>query len=176
MILFYLKMKPSGEVSFFLFDQKPNQILNQQIASHKATPMKCLDQDNISAQLKLEGWLYNVLSFYLYSFQRRGTLLQVILERRLHFIGYLREEQPFYWVNLRGSWRSFLFISKTRLEVGWCVILWSILYLEGWSSRSSYFIGVAEYPKFQILRGSYDLVMMIHDRMSSSEMREEVIH
>ena len=92
----------------------------------------------------------------------------VVLERRLHFIGYLREEEPFYWVNLRGSWRSFLFISKTRLEVGWCVILWSILYLEGWSSRSSYFIGFAEYPKFQILRGSYDLVMMIHDRMSSS--------
>ena len=115
MILFYLKMKPSGEVSFFLFDQKPNQILNQQIASHKATPIKCLDQDNISAQLKLEGWLYNVLSFYLYSFQRRGTLLQVILERRLHFIGYLREEEPFYWVNLRGSWRSFYLYPK----LGW---------------------------------------------------------
>ena len=34
MILFYLKMKSSGEVSFFLFDQKPNQILGYQIASH----------------------------------------------------------------------------------------------------------------------------------------------
>ena len=37
----------------------------------------------------------------------------------------------------------FLFMSKTMLEVGWCFILWSMLYLEGWSSRSSYFIGVA---------------------------------
>ena len=37
----------------------------------------------------------------------------------------------------------FLFISKTMLEVGWSVILWSMLYLEGLSSRSNYFIGVA---------------------------------
>ena len=33
MILFYLKMKSSGEVSF-LFDQKPNQILSYQVACH----------------------------------------------------------------------------------------------------------------------------------------------
>ena len=32
---------------------------------------------------------------------------------------------------------------KTMLEVGWSFILWSMLYLESWSSRSSYFIGVA---------------------------------
>ena len=37
----------------------------------------------------------------------------------------------------------FLFMSKTMLEVGWCFILWSMLYLEGWASRSSYFIGVS---------------------------------
>ena len=36
-----------------------------------------------------------------------------------------------------------LLMSKTMLEVGWSFILWSMLYLEGWSSRSSYFIGVA---------------------------------
>ena len=34
MILFYLKMKSSGKVTFFLFDQKHNQILNKQIAHH----------------------------------------------------------------------------------------------------------------------------------------------
>ena len=37
----------------------------------------------------------------------------------------------------------FLFMPKTMLEVGWSVILWSMLYLEGWPSRSSYFISVA---------------------------------
>ena len=37
----------------------------------------------------------------------------------------------------------FLLMSKTMLEVGWSFILWSMLYLEGRSSRSSYFIGVA---------------------------------
>ena len=42
---------------------------------------------------------------------------------------------------------DFLFISKTTLEVGWSFILWSMLYLEDWSSRSSYFIGVALYMK-----------------------------
>ena len=41
----------------------------------------------------------------------------------------MREEAPFYWVNLGGGW-NICFISKTMLEVGW-------------SSRSSYFIGVA---------------------------------
>ena len=37
----------------------------------------------------------------------------------------------------------FLFMVKTMLGVGWSFILWSMLFLEGWSSRSSYFIGVA---------------------------------
>ena len=36
-----------------------------------------------------------------------------------------------------------LFMSKTMLEVGWSFILCYMFYLEGWSSRSSYFIGVA---------------------------------
>ena len=77
-------------------------------------------------------------------FGRGGTILLVIWERRYHFIGNLREEELFYWVNLGGGWWSFfLFMSKTILDFSWSFILWSMLYLEGWSSRSSYFIGVA---------------------------------
>ena len=56
-----------------------------------------------------------------------------ILERRPHFIGLIREEVG----------RGFLFIPETKLEVGWIFILWSMLYLEGWSSTSSDFISVA---------------------------------
>ena len=33
MILFYLKNKSSGKVFFFLFDQKPNQILSEFITT-----------------------------------------------------------------------------------------------------------------------------------------------
>ena len=79
----------------------------------------------------------------------------VILDRRPHFIGFWREEAPFYWLLERGGtvllsksiWEEvggfFLFMSKTMLEVGWSVILCPKLYMEGWSSRSSYVIGVA---------------------------------
>ena len=42
-----------------------------------------------------------------------------------------------------GWWSFFLFMSKPILEAGWSFILWSMFYLEGWASRSSYFIGVA---------------------------------
>ena len=58
-------------------------------------------------------------------------------------MGYLSEEAPFYCVNLGGGWWSFFICSKTMLEVGRTFILWSMLYLKGLSSRSSYFIGVA---------------------------------
>ena len=47
---------------------------------HSATPIKCLDLDDISAQLELEGWLYNVLPFF----------------NELHFISNLGQEAPFY--------------------------------------------------------------------------------
>ena len=42
----------------------------------------------------------------------------------------------------------FLFLSITMLIVGWSFILWSKLYLEGWPSRSSYFIDVALFELF----------------------------
>ena len=59
----------------------------------------------------------------------------------LAFIGYLKEEAPFYWVNLGGGWWTcFDDVQLNMLEVGWSFILWSMLSLEGWSS--SYFIGV----------------------------------
>ena len=57
---------------------------------NKAKPIKCLDLHDISAQLKLEGWLYNVLSFYTLfdeeapfynQFGCGGTILLVILVR-----------------------------------------------------------------------------------------------
>ena len=82
------------------------------------------------------GWLYVVLIFY----------------------AFFNEEEPFYWIFLseegtillgkigRRLLEFCLFMSKAMLEVGCSFILWSMLYLEGWSSRSSYFIGVALLP------------------------------
>ena len=119
----------------------------------KATPIKCIDPDDTSGQLKLEGWLYIVFNFFTivneeallyWQLARGGSILLVILVRRLHFIDYLGQEAPFCWVNLRGCWSSFSFMSKTMLGIGWSFILWPMLYLEGWSFRSSYFIGVAQ--------------------------------
>ena len=75
----------------------------QSLASY-ATPIKCHDLDDISGHMKLLGWLYNVFIFdaffneeapFYTQFGRGGTILLVILERRPHFIGFLREEAPF---------------------------------------------------------------------------------
>ena len=61
------------------------------------------------------------------------------------------EVAPIYWRFERGGpilsgkcGRRLMdfFMSKTMLAVGWSCILWSMFYLEGWRSRSSYFIGV----------------------------------
>ena len=41
----------------------------------------------------------------------------VILERRSHFISYLRQEEPF-WVNLGGGWWSF-YIYVQNYAGGW---------------------------------------------------------
>ena len=54
------------------------------IVKIRAIPIKCLDLDDTSAQLKLEGWRYNVLFFIPF------------LKRRPHFIINLGEEAPFY--------------------------------------------------------------------------------
>ena len=64
----------------------------------KATPIKCLDIDDISGQLKLQGWLYNVSIFctlfneeapFYKQLGRGGTILLVNLESRPLFIDYL---------------------------------------------------------------------------------------
>ena len=106
-----------------------------------APPIKCHDVDDIRGQLKLVGWLYNLSLFIpffneeapLYKqYGRGGIILLLILKRRPHFIGLI----------FGGGWLS-VFMSKNMLEVGLSLTLWSMFYLEGWSSRSSYFIGVA---------------------------------
>ena len=66
----------------------------------------------------------------------------VIFERRPQFIWYLREEASFYWLNLGGGLVEFFYL-RPKLVVGWSFISWSMLYLEGRSSRTSYFCGVA---------------------------------
>ena len=88
-----------------------------------ATPIKCLDRDDTSSQLKLEGWLYIIFIVHSLPFSTRRH--RIVLET---------------WEEVGGV---SLFKSKTTLEVGWSFNLWSKLYLEGWASRSSYFIGVA---------------------------------
>ena len=76
-------------------------------------------------------------------FGRGGTISLLVLERSPEFIGYLREEASFYWVNLGGSLVNyFLFMSETKLKVGWSFILWSMLYLDGWFCESSYWNGL----------------------------------
>ena len=97
----------------------------------------------------MEAWLYVLLFFTLFNeeatfykqFGRGGAILLVFFGE---FIGYVREEASFYWADLGGGWLEFfLIMSKTMQEVGWSFILWFLLYLEGWSSRSSYFFDVA---------------------------------
>ena len=64
-------------------------------ALHKATPIKCHDQDYTTGQLKLSGWLYTVFIFYTicieqapsyWQFGKRAPNLLVILKRRHHFV------------------------------------------------------------------------------------------
>ena len=63
-----------------------------------------------------------------------------------------------------GRWlvEFFLFMSKTMLEVGWSFILWSMLYLEGWSYGRIKLFGVALLTSF--------LAGLMIDRSSSSSL------
>ena len=73
----------------------------------------------------------------------------------------LNEEAPFYyWKNLAGGWRSFFMMSKTMLAVGLSFIFRSLLYLEGWSSRPSHFIGVALCETFSSRKTFYPVEQM----------------
>ena len=66
-------------------------------------------------------------------------------KRRRHFIGDFGEKAPFYGL-FEKTWKEaggVFFMYKTMQEVGWSVILWLKLHLEGWLSRSRYIIGVA---------------------------------
>ena len=74
--------------------------------------------------------------------------------RRQHFIGNFGEEAPFYWLFQRGGAillgkfgrrlvEFFDLCPKLCWRLAGVSFLWSMLNLEGWSSRSSYFIGVA---------------------------------
>ena len=54
----------------------------------------------------------------------------------------MREEAPFYWVKLGGGWWN-LFIYVQIYAGVWLEFHFMVQALpEGWSSRSSYFIGV----------------------------------
>ena len=77
--------------------------------------------------LKLEGWLFNILIFYApfneeapfhKQYGRGATTLLVNLGRGPYFIGYFREEAPFYSINLGGGWLSF-FIYVQNYVGGW---------------------------------------------------------
>ena len=98
------------------------------------------------------SWLFNVLIFYYHfneeapihkQFGIRGTILLAILERRPQLTGYLREEAPFYCVNLgRGWWSFFIFVQK--YAGGWPEFPFVVHTLPGGLLiQRSYFIGVA---------------------------------
>ena len=75
-----------------------------------ASPIKCLDLDDISGQLKPEGWLYFV--FILYTMLIGGTILLAIRERRTDLI--------YYWLFERGYTILFIYLVQNytgcRLE------------------------------------------------------------
>ena len=82
------------------------------------------------------GLAVNCLYFW-HRFHKGGTIFLAVWERGTHFIGYIKDQTPFYLFTL----------CKTQLAVGWSFISWSMLNLEGWSSTcvSIYFIGVDLY-------------------------------
>ena len=117
---------------------------------NKATPIKCLDLDDTSGQRRwLAGYcfycLYTLLneeaSFY-WQVGRGGTILLVLLERRPHFLAISERRHHFIGRRLVEFFLLTL-TPKTMLNFGWIFIPWYMLYPVGWSSRTSYFIGVA---------------------------------
>ena len=54
----------------------------------------------------------------------------VMLERRPHFIGHLREEEPFYWVNLGVGWWIFFVYVQNYAGV-WLEFLFMVHVLPG---------------------------------------------
>ena len=100
-------------------------------------PIKCIDLDNTNGQLKLEGWLHDVLIF------------MTLYRGRHYFIGYFREEAPFYWVRLAGGWSSFFiyvqdyaggwleFVFMDNVLLGGLVILIKLFYWCGLNSNET---------------------------------------
>ena len=111
--------------TFFLLQACIGKIISLWQAEKQATPIKCLDLDDISVQLELECWLYVVFLFHNISieeapfywlFWRGGTILLSLMERRSHSIGYLTEDLPLYWAILGGRMFSFRHRMKTYTE------------------------------------------------------------
>ena len=101
-----------------------NEIINYVF---KDTPIKCVDLEDTSGQLKLEGWLYLLFLFFIPFLMRRHHFLAIIV-RRPHFMGSLRREGTILFGKLRRRLvEFFLFMYKTMLKVGWSFILWSML-------------------------------------------------
>ena len=85
-------------------------------------PLKCLDLDDPSGQLKLKVGLYIFLILYTvfieelapshWQFERGNTILLTVWNWRPNFNGYLREDAQFYLVNLRVGSCSFSFFQK----------------------------------------------------------------
>ena len=103
----------------------------------KSTPIKCIDPDDTSGQLELEGWLYIVFNFFTlvneealfyWQFARGGTILLTIWERRHHFIGNFGEEAPFYW--LFGTGGAVLLGKFERMLVEFFIYVQN--YAGGW--------------------------------------------
>ena len=84
-----------------------------------------------------------MLLFFITFVLRGHKFIGIFGEMMPYLNVYLREEAPLNWVSSGRGRRSFLFMFKIMLDVGRSFILCSMIYPEGWSFRSSYFIGVA---------------------------------
>ena len=83
---------------------------------YKASPIKCLDSDDTSSQVKLEGWLYIVY------------IVSPFLMWRHHFIGNFGKEAPFYWLFQRGGTVFWVNLGRGRLSF----FIYAQNYAGGW--------------------------------------------